>query len=293
MISEYDRGLAYGDGLFETIASIHGQLHNWTLHWQRLIDGAKRLQLDVPDENTVLAQINTHKDYRNHNCVIKLIVTRGEGGRGYQFPQKQKCTLSISIHRWPERALKDYYSGIDVCICHTCLAQQPALAGIKHLNRLEQVLARNEINDEQFQEGLVLACECVANRPFNATQQSASLVIEATSSNLFFVKEGQLLTPKIDTCGVNGTIRQQIINLSMELGIDIQQIPVCLHDLNEASEIFLTNSIFGIVPIRSITFDTQTHWNFIGQQENTGLLVTQLAQHINKTIERPETLLCV
>lgn len=289
-ISNNDRGLAYGDGLFETIAYVNNELHNWNLHWQRLKKGVERLKLELPDEKEVLAEIRSalmnysddmarsnstmpENNAADNNRIIKIILTRGQGGRGYLFPEQQKNTLIVTVHDWPERPEKDYIEGINVTVCETCLARQPALAGIKHLNRLEQVLARNEFSSTTFQEGIMLAC---------SEQLSGfdALMIEGTSSNLFFVLNGQLYTPEIDSCGVSGTIRQAIINLAKQQGIDIFIDHYPLKCLRDATEVFFTNSVFGILPVASISIKEEQ----LRYTQRT--ISTQLALIINKELQR-------
>lgn len=302
MISEQDRGLAYGDGLFETIAAIRGQLHNWELHWLRLEKGAQRLLLDLPEEALLLEQINSrlseYSDLFENNYVVKLILTRGVGGRGYQLPPMQQCHLVIAVHDWPERPDKDYHQGIRALLCHSCLAPQPALAGIKHLNRLEQVLARREIDDKQFQEGILLNCNVdntevhgtgTPNLPFRPEAR----VIEASSSNLFFVKHQQLCTPLIDTCGVEGTIRQQILLLAEQWHIPFKQAHYGINDLLQATEIFICNSVFGIVALNSLYIEAGHDWEFAPEtyQSSDKLLATRFAVVINRALHRPERLL--
>ena len=291
-----DRGLAYGDGVFETIASIGGVLHNWDLHWQRLQSGTRRLAIDLPEEHYFLERINhkliqqaDQKSLLSANRVIKIIVTRGQGGRGYLYPEPHKPTIIISVHAWPERAIADYHLGIRATLCQTCLAKQPALAGIKHLNRLEQVLARNEFSSSHFQEGIMLAC---SDKPLTHTISMDSLIIEGTSSNLFFVNNGCLLTPVIDTCGVQGTIRQAVLALAEQKGIPTEENHFVLGDLKNASEVFFTNSIFGILPVASITVSNDVEWYFdlqnaAGKSQHN--LSSPLAMTINKALNRPAT----
>ena len=294
-----DRGLAYGDGLFETIAFVNGALNHWQLHWQRLKSGADRLAINLPDEQYFLEQINTKNSLCNDlhpDRVIKIIVTRGQGGRGYLYPEPQKPTIIITVHTWPERAVEDYHYGIRVTICQTCLANQPALAGIKHLNRLEQVLGRNEFSASQYQEGIMLACSDKPSAISSGTPLNMdSLMIEGTSSNLFFVINGRLLTPKIDTCGVLGTIRQAVIVLAKQLGIEVEEDHYVLSELGNASEVFFTNSLFGILPVAAITVSDDLQWRFglqEGLQDDLQIrnISSTLAITINKALNRPITL---
>ncbi len=280
MISISDRGLAYGDGLFETIASIEGELHHWSLHWSRLTLGAQRLQFTLPEEQYLWNAIQNklqQADALKENKVVKLIITRGEGGRGYQFPNPVKLSIIISVHDWPQKSSNDYSTGIMVTICQTCLAQQPLLAGIKHLNRLEQVMARNELN-HHYQEGIMLACD-------EKNNQLESRIIEGIMSNVFFVKQEQLFTPKIESCGVQGTIREAILQYTKAMNIQCEQDHYVLNDLADASDVFFCNSIFGLVPVASIRVSDDIHWSY--DQISSQSLSSQLAQIINTPLKRP------
>ncbi len=287
-IAVNDRGLAYGDGLFETIAYVNDELHNWQRHWQRLQMGAERLALDLPEETFVIKQINqkiiqngtssiTGSKTAQENKVVKIIITRGQGGRGYLYPEQKNPRLIISIHDWPERAIDDYQEGIHVTVCHTRLAKQPALAGIKHLNRLEQVLARNEFSNSRYQEGIMLQYS-------DGDSDMDSLIIEGTSSNLFFVINGCLSTPLIDSSGVQGTMKQAVLSLAKQKVIIIDENYVKLSQLKDASEVFFTNSIFGIIPVASITPGDGQEWCY---SKNESSITSQLANIINKNLNRP------
>ena len=283
-ISVDDRGLAYGDGLFETLAYVNGQLQNWDLHWQRLQIGATRLNIHIPAQDFFLDQIYKCLKHskvpesliENGLCVVKVFVTRGVGGRGYLFPEVEDNTIRIRLHPWPVRSLVDYQQGINTVVCQTMLAVQPALAGIKHLNRLEQVLARNEFDSTKFQDGIMLSQS-------DETDVLKKRVIEGTSSNLFFVIDSKLCTPKIDNCGIQGTIREVILTSE----IQVQQGYYHLEQLKEATEVFLTNSVFGVVPVRSITlsdssFSHPIRWNYAQRT-----ITEQISALINQPIQRP------
>ena len=297
-----DRGLAYGDGLFETIAYVQDSLHNWDLHWQRFKFGAHKLAIKLPEEAHLLKQIaaelNASADVDSEAVlksgtqrVIKVIITRGQGGRGYLSPQPQQSSVIVSVHPWPEKALQEYQQGIHATVCQTCLAKQPALAGIKHLNRLEQVLGRNEFHYSAFQEGIMLACSEPSpgqrvdgqRADGQRVDRKSALVVEGTSSNIFFVSNGQLLTPKIDTCGVRGTIREAILSLAPQLGIAVQQDDYFLQQLKGMSEVFFTNSVYGIVPVASITISNTSQWHYSDRT-----ITTKIAAAINHSLQRPQ-----
>ncbi len=292
-ISIADRGLAYGDGLFETIAWTGKYLHLWARHWHRLKEGAQRLQIKLPDEQQVLTQIKTLIAAQNRSQasyqmarVVKLILSRGSGGRGYRLPDSPEPQLIITLHPWPEREDSDYQQGIRVRVCHTMLSAQPVLAGLKHLNRLEQVMAASELTDTCYMEGLMLEFS-------TADHLQRQTVIEGISSNVFFVREGQLHTPEIRHSGVNGTIRCELLEYAKKRGIQVQTGVYSLQDMMDAEEVFFSNSIFGILPVRQIDYPDYTshcipnNIQSVSKYYNQRKLSTLLAQNINQVLQRP------
>jgi len=232
-----DRGLQYGDGLFETIEVVAGLPVFFEQHLKRLQAGADKLGIPFP-EQALLHQEVKQLAKNQAKAVVKIILTRGTGGRGYKQPEKLSGTRIIALYDFPEYP-PDYYSkGVNVRLCHYKLGINPYLAGIKHLNRLEQVLARAEWSEDDIQEGLMCAVD--------------GRVIEATMSNLFIIKDQQLLTPIIDTCGVAGIIRQLIVEGGDHHHVHTKQTNLLLHDIYSADELFICNSIIGIWPIRQI-----------------------------------------
>ena len=237
-ISINDRGLLYGDGLFETMAVRNGQIHLWEAHWQRLSLGCKQLSIGLPEKNTIENEIKILIESNNEKqFVIKLIVTRGEGKRGYRFAKEQNATRILSSHAWPNYLDKYQAEGVDVCYCETKLSENEKLAGIKHLNRLEQVLARNEWDDE-FQEGLMLTTK--------------GNVVDGTMSNFFAVQDNKIFTPNLSLCGVEGVMRKTVIKAAKEKGYSIYEKDFNKAEVEQADELFLTNSLFGIWPIKIV-----------------------------------------
>jgi len=235
LISVDDRGLQYGDGLFETIAVKNGKLALWQLHWNRLSEGCQKLSIPLPNESLVLNEIEQLITSAK-SAVIKLILTRGQGGRGYAYSELSP-NLVIKRSDWPNYN-KNNKQGIDLHICDTQVAIQPKLAGLKHLNRLENVLARNEWKDDKFADGLMYSTE--------------NEIIEGTMSNVFFVKQKKLLTPDLSRCGVRGVMRQHILNIAEKINIasDVRQL--YKEDLLSADEMFVCNSLIGIWPVNSV-----------------------------------------
>lgn len=229
-----DRGLHYGDGLFETIEVVLGQPVFLSLHLARLKTGCQTLKIPYPDEDLLLdelKQVSTDCE----QGIIKLMLTRGSGGRGYRQPELLKPTRIIALHPFPDYPEHYKTQGIQARFCSTRLGLNPLLAGLKHNNRLEQVLARAEWQDE-FQEGLML----------NLNEH----VIEGTMSNLFVIKEQIVYTPEINVSGIKGVMRQIIINIAEQNNIPLQEALLTKDFVLQADELFVSNSVIGIWPIR-------------------------------------------
>ena len=232
-ISVLDRGLQYGDGVFETIAVCDGAPLLWDQHWQRLHQGCAALAIQTPNQQVIESEIADICSGCGR-AVLKLIVTRGNSHRGYRPVSDEAPNYIVYLLPWPDY-VNDYRSnGATLTICETRLASNPRVAGIKHLNRLEQVLARAEWHDE-YAEGLVLDYD--------------NNVIEGTASNLFIVKNGALITPDLKFCGVSGVMRQQVMLQAHQSGIDVKIEQLSEIELAAADEIFVTNSIIGIWPV--------------------------------------------
>lgn len=226
-----DRGLHYGDGLFETMAVTVGKVRLLDLHLERLARGAARLAIPLQDPDG-LAGALVAAAHEQGEGVLKLIVTRGGGGRGYLPPESP--TPSLILQRYPP-VDADGRDGVVVRLCELRLSRQPALAGIKHLNRLEQVLARAEWRDPAIAEGVML--------------DSEGFLIEGVASNVFLIREDRLLTPLLDQCGVAGVMRAHVMQRAVTLGLAVQEARLVLDDLMTADEVFLTNSLHGIRPV--------------------------------------------
>ncbi|MGB5427528.1 MAG: aminodeoxychorismate lyase [Gammaproteobacteria bacterium] len=236
-VSTSDRGLLYGDGVFETIAVRCGELCHWERHLQRLQSGCERLGLTTVDD-LLLAEECRLLIQRSQRAVVKIIITRGCGGRGYRVPVNPRPTRIIQLHDWPDYPASCAVSGVKTRICHTRLGQNAALAGIKHLNRLEQVLARQEWDDPQIMEGLLL--------------DTGGQLVEGTMSNVFMVKGGVLMTPDLTLCGVAGIMRARVLELAKQHSIESRIQPVTLDTLLQADEVFVCNSLIGIWPVIGI-----------------------------------------
>lgn len=235
-----DRGLQYGDGLFETMAVLDGSIRRRDAHMARLHLGCSRLGIPAPQK----AVLDSEIDALIAGCeraVLKLIVTRGFGGRGYRAPEQPSPSRVLWLDAWPQYPPAWAEEGVAVRVCRTVLSDQPQLAGIKHLNRLEQILARrewSEAGEALIAEGLM--------------RDARGHVVCGTMSNVFVVRAGRLLTPAIDRCGVAGTLRQAVLHAAVQLGIGTGKVDLDLDTLRQAEEIFLTNALIGVWPVRRI-----------------------------------------
>ena len=229
-----DRGLAYGDGVFETIAVRGGQPVLLDRHLQRLEEGCRRLAL-VADQALVRSEVLAYAAALE-NGVLKLILTRGDSLRGYGA--NPGAAVRRILQGNPPATYPPAYAtdGIRLFACATRLAEQPLLAGLKHLNRLEQVIARAEWQDTEHAEGLML--------------DTSGRVIEGVFSNVFLVRNGLLLTANLTRCGVAGVMRAEILAQAHGLGIPVAVADINLEQLQQADEVFVCNSVYGIWPVR-------------------------------------------
>ena len=221
-----DRGLAYGDGVFETMLVHAGEPVWWQEHWQRLLLGARRLGLPLPDESEVRRECATLLGDAGR-AVLKVLLTRGSGGRGYRPPDDASPTVVLSRHEAPAPPAR----ALQLRWARTTLAIQPALAGIKHCNRLEQVLARAEWQDPEIDEALMCDGE--------------DRVVGATSANLFALVGGRWLTPSVERCGIAGIARGWLLaNLPGAAIADLSA-----SEVSHADALFLCNAVRGILPV--------------------------------------------
>lgn len=250
-ISIRDRGLLYGDGVFRTLCVRNGEPQCWPLHYSKLKNDCDVLDIVCPDFSRLSDEL-TALLAENADAVFKLIVTRGQTARGYA-PK----SAAIATHIWDVSPLPVYpdgweQQGVSLALCELRLAHQPRLAGIKHLNRLENVLAAAEYVDAA--EGLLL--------------DAAGHVIEGTRSNIFLFSKDGLITPDLSRCGVAGVQRDRVLAYAQRAGISVEVRDVDLHEVRAANEVFLTNSVFGLW---SVSQFEQQHWTVFNLAEKIRL----------------------
>ena len=239
LVPAEDRGLAFGDGLFETMGFHGDRVPLLERHLQRLHDGARRLRIALDPEQTRDEILRFLAGAGSDDGVIKLIVTRGDGGRGYRAEQGI-AARRILLQR-PRGAHPDAWwsEGVTIRHCETRLGSNRALAGMKHLNRLEQVMARMEWDDPQIAEGLM--------------SDQKGRIVEGISTNLFLVSGGRLLTPAIEHCGVAGVMRAHILQgVAPQLALHSEEIQCERALLSAAQEVFLCNAVIGVWPVRQL-----------------------------------------
>jgi len=241
-ISAFDRGFAYGDGVFRTMQIRNGLPVNWPLHYQKLVADCAAIGIVCPSAELLMNDLQqlfpVNEFDENEFKVAKIIITRGEGDRGYAPPAVTAPTRAVIKSAMPQYAALNYAQGVNLRVCETRLATQPKLAGIKHLNRLENVLARMEWREDAIFDGLLL------------DQQGH--VIECTMSNIFARFDNKLITPDLTLCGVAGITRQRILWLESVLGLTVQVTSITLDQLLQADEVIICNSLYGVFQVNSI-----------------------------------------
>lgn len=241
-ISALDRGLGYGDGVFESMRFGARGIPLLELHLERLATGCERLRI-APDlarvrdeiERAVAASLSAMP-----RGVVKLIVTRGPGPRGYRTVPDAVPTRILVVSALPDHPAAWAEEGVSVRYCDTRLGTNATLAGIKHLNRLEQVLARLEWSDPDIAEGLM--------------SDLRGRVVEGISTNVFLASGGRLITPTIDFCGVAGVMRRYLLDaLPRDLGLPVTETSCERAVFAGAQELFLCNAVVGVWPIRQLS----------------------------------------
>jgi 4-amino-4-deoxychorismate lyase len=236
-VSALERGLHYGDGLFETIACVGGRARFLSLHLARLRRGCTRLHIPFGHGDALRSEIEALAA-PVRRAIVKVLVTRGPAvERGYRVTGAEEATRITLRYRWPQDP-GAAEAGVRVRVAALRLAENPLLAGLKHLNRLEQVLARHEWSDPGIAEALML-------------DVSGNLV-SGVMSNVFLVQNGRLRTPLLDRCGVAGVMREVVMREAPAAGIVLEEARLRPDDLMQASEVFLTSALIGIRPVRAL-----------------------------------------
>ncbi len=249
-ISVRDRGFAYGDGVFRTFPLRHGKPVLWQRQYAKLANDCRALKIDCPPAALLERDLSL---LDTPDCIVKIVVTRGDSARGYAPPPAAVPARVIISSPLPQCLAAYSSQGVGVHLCRTRVAVQPTL---EHLNRLENMLARAEWSDPDIAEGLL--CDTEDN------------MIGGTMSNLFIARRGRLITPDLTRCGVAGVMRDFVMELAHAHGIPLQVTAISLDDLFDAEEVFVVNSVIDLWPVVALGPRT---WN-------PGALGSQMQQWI-------------
>lgn len=250
----HDRGLHYGDGLFETMLLKDGKIALWNHHFQRLFQSASRLGIACPDREWFDQQLDPYLKL-DQDLVIKIILVRGSGGRGLTLPDELSPNIYIFHYPYNESYKNQY---IKAMFSDIPLPRNKHLAGLKHLNRLDYVLATRALKKKPDYNEAIL-CD------------NDGFIVEGIVHNIFFVINDELCTPKLSNNGVDGIFRQMILSKMIQINRSLRTGYFSKQDLVGASECFFCNSVQGIRPVIKIE-----HTEF-----ETGPLTLQLQQEFH------------
>jgi 4-amino-4-deoxychorismate lyase len=232
-VDSNDRGLAYGDGLFETMAVRRAGIRFLDLHLDRLRLGCERLRLPLPDTDELQRQLTGATAGIDYG-LAKLILTRGAGPRGYRPRPDPEPTVILSAAEHAPAVLSE----LVLVTLDQRLGENEKLAGIKHLCRLEQVLGQLELDARDADEGLMLS--------------TSGAVIGGTSRNLFAVYGRRLVTPMLTRAGIAGVMRRAVLEQCATLGLEAVEAPLLPSALAQADELFMTNALVGIESVATL-----------------------------------------
>jgi len=239
-VATSDRALNYGDGIFTTILVNQGQCQDLTAHIQRLQQGIKLLAITNIDADVLQALasqlVNIAVDQTT--AVLKVLISRGTGARGYSSVGCDTPLIVVSLGQFPKHYLTLRQHGIALGVSTIALGLNPLLAGIKHLNRLEQVLVRQQIDSSDFDDAVVLDCQ--------------GYIVETAIANIFWVKDNIVYTPSLDLAGVNGIMRGKVLAWLSTAGYQVKSDRYRLGSIISAEEVFITNCLMTIVRVNSI-----------------------------------------
>lgn len=262
-VSPFDRALHFGDGLFETIACRLGRPRFLSLHLERLQLGCGRLGIDAGRVEDIRLEV-TNLAREVDAAIVKVVLTRGTAvARGYGVTGREKATRITFRYAWPKETGTESQDGVQVRTASMRLGENPALAGMKHCNRLEHVLARREWTDPGIAEALLFS--------------SSGKLVSGTMSNVFIVDGAGLRTPRVDLCGVAGVMRRVVLREATRVGIPVHEEVLDAGDLQSADEVFLTNARIGMWPLRALD----------GRAMRIGQITRQLQGVLQPLLEGP------
>ncbi|WP_338804984.1 aminodeoxychorismate lyase [Xenorhabdus griffiniae] len=253
-----DRAVQFGDGCFTTIRVEQGIPALLPLHIKRLQKGVEKLFMPAPD----WFQLENHIKQVVKGCdsgVLKIILSRGTGGRGYGFDDTTEPTQILSLNSYPERYITQRQKGVSLTLSPISMGINPYLAGIKHLNRLEQVLIKRFIEQSGADEALVL--------------DSDGLLVECGTANIFWRKGKNVYTPDLSQSGVEGVMRRKIIELLAKSDYSLSCVMRYPEALAYADEVIICNSLMPVLPVSQIqAHKNQPAWKYQSRELHEYLL---------------------
>ncbi len=236
-VSIFNRNMQYGDGLFETCIAKDNRILFWPNHFKRLNKGCEKLNIKKIEESYWMSDLKKAFALSEHNnCIVKLILSRGDSSRGYGYKDDIVPARVVIISEIKKTVANNSFS---LEYSDSGYHSNPQLAGIKHCNRLEQILARSNLSSD---EGIML--------------DENENVISVTQGNIYLIIGNILLTPKLDKCGIVGTRRSLILELAKSLNIEVKEEVISADKLKQADEVFISNSVIGIQSVKSIESDS-------------------------------------
>lgn len=241
--ASHDRAANYGDGVFSTLRLEQGRVALFERHCQRLLGDAGKIGLQADEHILRKAILAAAAQYQDG--VLKVLISAGTGGRGYARQQNPQVTVHISHHSWPEHYLTWQRQGIAVAVSELQLGNQPLLAGIKHLNRLEQVLIKRAMAAQPDIDD-VIVCD------------SENCVIEASAANVFWYQDGIWYTPSLEQAGVAGVMRQFLLTWFAQHGVEVQTGRFHVSQLQHCEAMLLCNALMPVIPVQQLTLHDTT-----------------------------------
>ncbi|KEA52684.1 4-amino-4-deoxychorismate lyase [Mangrovibacter sp. MFB070] len=230
-----DRSIQFGDGCFTTARIVAGEIRFLSHHIARLQQACQRLLIPFTQWQTLAAEM-AEMARSQDLAVLKVIISRGSGGRGYSPAQCGSPVRILSVSGFPSFYAEWKNAGVTLGLSSVRMGINPQLAGIKHLNRLEQVLIRAELEQANQHETIVL--------------DSDGMMVECCAANLFWREGEAVYTPLVDRSGVNGTMRQHIMAELTRQGRMVHQVRAAPDALLRADEAFICNALMPIIPVR-------------------------------------------
>ncbi|WP_340676653.1 aminodeoxychorismate lyase [Paraglaciecola sp.] len=264
-----ERAVQYGDGCFTTMTFFQGQLQMWPQHLARLQHNCQRLAINFSQWQALQdSALSLIANAEHKSGVIKIIISRGKGGRGYSPLNVTAPSYILSCHELPSHYMSWQKRGISLGLSPVKLAMQPLLAGLKHLNRLEQVLVKQALDLTEFDD--VLVCDTSDN------------IIEASAANVFWLHKGQWFTPSLESSGVEGVMRNKVCQLLSTLSQPVTETKQKFTVDFAAEEMFICNALMTIVPVTTLNVPTfNQQWAFSKAK------VAQLQSELNTFIQTP------